>query len=240
MILGLENRKLLPLQTFHFRSWQRKLERLSPPDARSAWADYQCEYLDEQGNLRPTPRHGRVVEILKDLGVQSLVEFGANQGVFSRLALNELRLNRIVSADYDENAIDLLYARIRNTDQPITPAVLDCIFPTVTRRTADPAERFRCDAVVALAISHHLVLTQRISLDHVLEVLGEFAARYMLIEFMPLGLWDGSGTLPTPPWYTLEWFSNTFQKHYKLLLQETLETNRIIFVGEKQNRAPDA
>jgi len=166
--------------------------------------------------------------------VKSMVELGGNQGVLSSLVARNSSVERIVCTDLDDNAIDKLYLRIRGREQPITPAVLDCVCPVVTPRTTHPVQRFQCEAVVALALTHHLVLTEHLDLDHISAAIGAFASKYVVVEFMPLGLADAWGSLPTPPWYSEEWFVRAFEKHCAIVMREQLEANRILFVGRKR------
>jgi hypothetical protein len=59
----------------------------------------------------------------------------------------------------------------------------------------------------------------------------------VLIEFMPLGLFDGTSTPPIPSWYSVDWFRSNFAKQFELLQEETLEENRILFVGRLRGKA---
>ena len=51
---------------------------------------------------------------------------------------------------------------------------------------------------------------------------------------MPIGLYSGSmeDTPTLPEYYTLEWFRNSFIKHFDLVKDEKLEINRHVFVGK--------
>jgi hypothetical protein len=51
---------------------------------------------------------------------------------------------------------------------------------------------------------------------------------------MPLGLWSihtKIGTTP-PEWYNFEWFKSKFNTYFNIITIETIEENRIVFVGE--------
>jgi hypothetical protein len=76
-------------------------------------------------------------------------------------------------------------------------------------------------------------LTQGIQLDYILDRFECFTGKYLLIEFMPLGLHNGITAPPVPSWYNQEWFKTKFTKRFELLDQVQLEENRIIFVGMK-------
>jgi hypothetical protein len=59
-----------------------------------------------------------------------------------------------------------------------------------------------------------------------------YSKRYVFIEFMPLGLWNGKSAPPVPLWYNLDWHRNSFQNYFSIILEEKIEENRILFVGE--------
>jgi hypothetical protein len=102
----------------------------------------------------------------------------------------------------------------------------------MTRHTEVLEQRFGSEAVVALAITHHLLLGQNLAIEHVLKIIAAFSRRYVFIEFMPKGLYNGRFAPPVPAWYSLDWFRNALQAEIDILLEEKLEENRILFVGE--------
>jgi hypothetical protein len=51
---------------------------------------------------------------------------------------------------------------------------------------------------------------------------------------MPLGLWNGTAAPPLPAWYTKEWFKACLETRFKVLLEEQIEENRILFFCEKR------
>jgi hypothetical protein len=90
--------------------------------------------------------------------------------------------------------------------------------------------------VLVLAVSHHLLLGQRIPIEHMLSVIAAYARRVVFIEFMPLGLWNGrDAPPPVPDWYTPEWFRNAFAQQFELVHEERLDVNRLLFCGLVQS-----
>jgi hypothetical protein len=77
-----------------------------------------------------------------------------------------------------------------------------------------------------------LTLSQNFRIDYVLDVIGLYARRYVLIEFMPLGLFYNGVAPPLPDWYTENWFSEAFSRKFKLIERVQLEPNRVLYVGE--------
>ena len=80
-----------------------------------------------------------------------------------------------------------------------------------------PAQ-LQSDIVFALALTHHLILSQGISLLVLLNTLSHLTHQYIVIEFMPLGLWDGKNAPPIPDWYNINWFRVHFEKYFMLIV----------------------
>ena len=87
---------------------------------------------------------------------------------------------------------------------------------------------------MALALTHHLILSHNIDIDYIFKSMRALTTKYIIIEFMPLGLYDGkTPTTPkVPPYYTAQWFRNNFEKYFFLITDEQLEVNRHLFVGK--------
>ncbi|WP_372719097.1 hypothetical protein [Novipirellula sp.] len=220
--------------------WRRKIQSLRSPDVPTMWANYHDEYF-VNGDLKPTNRFSRLIEIVKEHDPKSVVELAGNQGLFSLMLLEKTDTNRVLCTDADFGAIDRLYRycgekNLNNTKRKIFPAVIDFMIPEMNYFTSTPSSRFQCDIVLALAVTHHLLLTHGFRLDDVIRRIAEYTTQYAIIEFMPLGLWDGNTSHPIPEWYHEQWFRNGFCEHFDLVLQEQLESNRVVFVGKKKQR----
>jgi hypothetical protein len=63
-------------------------------------------------------------------------------------------------------------------------------------------------------------------------MLKKYSNKYVMTEFMPMGLWDGKTAIPYPAWYTTDWFRENFSKHFDIIKEEQLEENRILFFGK--------
>ena len=103
----------------------------------------------------------------------------------------------------------------------------DSKFPSVD-------SRYRADMVIALAITHHLLLAQNLTIEFIMNRLKKFTNKYVAVEFMPMGLYSSEfDKVPNiPEWYNVDWFKKEFSKYFSLLEQKELDTNRIIFIGQ--------
>ena len=146
------------------------------------------------------------------------------------------RIEKIVAIDNDEQAVDTMYKLL--SQRRLSDNCVRKIFPMVANFMQDESfDRTRCDAVVALALTHHLLLSQHMEIKWMFQNFSRYTNRFILVEFMPLGLWDGvHDPLPVPPWYTEEYFVENMQKFFRVLMRLELDTNRILFVGELKTK----
>jgi hypothetical protein len=148
---------------------------------------------------------------------------------------------QVICADNDLAAIEKLYRSIRNRPVGILPVYLNIMMPGGGSRSADAPERsvyarMQCEMALALAITHHLSLTQKIPFDTIASTLAGYTSRHLLVEFMPWGLGIGKPSPGLPAWYTLEDFAAAFRPHFQKI--EIFRTNaecneRILVVCEK-------
>lgn len=212
-----------PFSTARLR---RETERIPLPVDATMWGNYQSNMAlhDEL-----TARFRRVVEIVGRLEARSVFEVAGNQGALAEALLAAGVVQSVTCSDQNEHAIDALYRRIRSTGRSgITPLVHDFMIPDPIR--CNQPRDFTSDVVIALAVTHHLLLSQGFLLDAVIERMVSYGRRHLIIEFMPKGLWDGRSGPPVPSWYTVTWFAEGLARHGRVVLQEQLEENRIIFL----------
>lgn len=227
----------LPAELFAYAPdlLRQKIMNLPPPPVGSEWHSYQDEYFAADG-LAPTPRFERILEIIETLDCESTVELAGNQGLLSLLVANRTAVQRVISTDSDSEAVNRFHKYCRNhselfSGKTLQAAVLNFMGPEENFYTEPPATRFQSDLVIALAITHHLTLSQDFPLRKVMQTIASYTSKFALVEFMPLGLWNGQTAAPLPEWYTLEWFQQAFKESFELESVEELEANRVLLLG---------
>lgn len=214
-------------------SFIKKTRKLHKKKFKSEWGQYQEKHFYDDGDVISSPRFDRIIEIIKGYDIKTVVDLASNQGVFSRLILEQTDVQRTVCIDYDENAVDHIYKCAKHDSiNGLVPILQNFVFPVATLYTTPVYRRFKSEAVLALAVTHHLLLTQTLPLNLVFEAIKSYTRRYAFIEFMPKGLYNGHSAPPFPTWYTLDWFRQGFEKHFNLIIEEPLENNRILLFGE--------
>jgi hypothetical protein len=229
ILYELVRRKIIPLNSMNLEKIIKKFEKIKQNKTKSPWGSYHDEIKEK------AKRFERIIEIINNLGddVRSVVDLGGNQGKLCRLLVQKTNLDKSVCIDCDENAIDEGYNREKKTNnQKISFAHYDFMGPTVKLRFMLPNERFKSDVAIALALTHHLILSQGYDINDIFKNISAYAHKYVFIEFIPKGLWPAEQKPPIPDWYTREWFRESFIKFFELVLEEDLRENNVLFVGK--------
>jgi hypothetical protein len=154
----------------------------------TAWAEY------EVSNSYSRESHEAKVRLVREYlgaipgGAGTVWDLGANTGVFSRVAA--LSADRVVAFDIDPAAVERNYLRERDGgDGRILPLLLDLMNPTPGLGWAGVErepwhERGRPDAVMALALVHHLAIAGNVPLVDIARLFAGLA-RWLVIEFVP-------------------------------------------------------
>ena len=216
---------------------RRIIEELRLDPGRTPWADYETEH-----NYTPeaaTEKREAVREMLARLKPATVWDLGANTGVFSAAAPEGAR---VVAIDGDHAAVERHYQRVRQKSRSILPLVMDLSNPSPARGWAHAerkslAERGPADAVLALALIHHLVLGGGVPLASVAKWLSGLT-RFAIVEFVPpddeqvLRLTAGR-TEPTHP-YSESDFRRAFEHCFSLLETRAVpNSGRVLYLFEK-------
>lgn len=215
---------------------EQNILALKRPEVTTSWGNYHDAY-NESSETTTKSRFVRIIELVKKLeSLESAIDLAGNQGVFSRLLIKEISLKRMILTDYDEVAVDKAYKKFKEEKIRIETYLFNFMQPVKNEEIYN----MRCDVVFALAVLHHLILSQGYILSVVLSRIASYSKKYAVVEFMPLGLWNGTTSLPVPEWYTIDWFRVEFSQYFNIVCEEELERNRILFIGRKIERRIDS
>ena len=95
-------------------------------------------------------------------------------------------------------------------------------------------ERLQCDITICLALLHHLILSQKYNLETIFQELYDYGSGYLVVEFMPKGLWLYGREVDVPSWYTSSWFKDKMTSRYSIIAEEQVEENYILFIGKRK------
>ena len=206
------------------------INKIKHSSFESYWKEYHTNITPQDNK-----RFLRIKDIVNtDLNdAKLLVELASNQGKFANFLLENTQIKELIATDYDKNALDQIYINNKAKDD-VLPLLYDFVRPNSRGCDIKMENRIKGDIVMALAVTHHLILTQDIELSHIFKVLKSFTKKYVVVEFMPLGLYSGDTekTPPIPEYYTLNWFKDLFNQNFEFILDEELDVNRHVFVGK--------
>ncbi len=164
------------------------IRRMKWQPLNSEWSDYYAAT-----NYSPEAFQSKkqlVAQILGQINPRPLMiwDLGANTGEFSRLA-SEMGIQTI-SFDADHSCVERNYLECRNRgERNLLPLLLDLTNPSSSlgwenRERKSLLERGPVDTVLALALIHHLALSNNLPLSKIAAFLGRIC-RSLVIEFVP-------------------------------------------------------
>lgn len=166
------------------RAWLAKLDL--PDGEATVWRDYaDANSYKEEEALRKA-------EFVRQFAQESrpdvLWDLGCNTGHYSKVAL-EAGAKLAIGFDFDIGAVERAYLRAKAERLNLLPLHLDITNPSPSQGWAQHerkglSERAPADALLALALVHHLAIAKNVPLDYVVEWLVGLA-RQGVVEFVP-------------------------------------------------------
>jgi ribosomal protein L11 methylase PrmA len=202
-------------------SLARTVESFRLPHAQTQWGDY---YDHTNYSQKARAEKGAIVaEFLAQAAPQRVVDLGANDGSFSRIAAEAGAL--VISCDIDPLAVESNYRQMRGRGETkMVPMLIDLTNPSpglgwANRERQPFAARARADAALALALIHHLAIAANVPLGLVAEYFAGLAP-WLVIEFVPKSDSQVQRLLATREDifddYTVEGFEAAFGRCFKV------------------------
>jgi SAM-dependent methyltransferase len=175
-----------------FRTLRRALGGLAPaPERASHWAGY----AQVSNNYLPDERQAKdefLNEVLRESAPATVLDLGANTGHFACLAVATGAC--LVAVDNDHAALERVFVQAARESLDITSLLVDLANPSPdsgwrNREKASFLGRAagRFDLVLALALFHHLLVTERVPLPDLIQWMAEFQARHWVVEWVASG-----------------------------------------------------
>ena len=129
-----------------------------------------------------------VVELLERAKPTVLCDIGANSGLFSRLASD--RNIYTIATDNDPMAVEQNYMySVNQGEKKILPLIIDITNPSsgigwLNQERTSFLERLNVDTVMALALIHHLVISNNLQLGQIAQMFSS-VCKSLIIEFVP-------------------------------------------------------
>jgi hypothetical protein len=162
------------------------ITRLTWQPEGTEWADYTT---DNNYTAQATAsKRELVAAMLRGRGIRTVWDLGANTGEYSRTARAEAE--QVIGFDVDPAAVERNYRRVRVENEPrILPLVMDLTNPSPAlgwdhRERLSLEQRGPADALLALALVHHLAIGHNLPLPRIAETFARLG-RHLIIEFVP-------------------------------------------------------
>lgn len=186
---GTGTHRKLPLASLKgiLRGMLKFVRSLQPKGLENSyWRDYEFNnsYLPEDSERKRTAVRAFVGSEMPKL----LVDIGCNSGDFSELSI-AAGAGSIVGVDFDQGALEAAVSRSDEQRLPLLPVYQDLTNPSASQgwaasERAGFVERVRPDAVIALAVLHHLIIGKNIPFFAAIKWMVDLAPRGIL-EFVP-------------------------------------------------------
>lgn len=233
---GMSRQALLGL----IQSLESAIQKLAWRPAGTEWGNYY--EITNYSDAAFEHKKEMVAEWAKHFQPGIVWDLGANNGVFSRQAGEAGAY--VVSFDIDPAAVEQNYRQVKNAkEKHILPLVLDLTNPSPAigwhnRERESLGERGPADMVLALAVIHHLAISNNVPLPQ----LAEFFAgtgRWLVIEFVPKADSQAQKLLQSRvdifPQYTREGFEQAFEARFDVRERISLrDSERTLYLMERR------
>jgi ribosomal protein L11 methylase PrmA len=218
------------------RSLRSLIERLDWNPGGTEWADYTTDnnYSAEAAQAK----QALVTGMLRRRSPATVWDLGANTGDYSRAARTVAA--RVVSFDIDPAAVERNYRRVRaDGETGILPLRMDLTNPSPAlgwahRERQSLEERGPADALLALALVHHLAIGHNLPLERIADGFARLG-RALVIEFVPKSDSQVQRMLRSRPdifpSYTREGFEAAFLKSFAIEAVEPVSgSERVLYL----------
>lgn len=161
--------------------------RMTPAGTRATtWAGYAANntYSAQDGEAK----RRFVADFAASSGAGSVVDLGCNTGDYAMICLDN-GVGRVLGFDFDQQALDGAHSRSKSENLNFLPLFLDARNPSPDQGWLQGerlgfGQRFKADAVLALAFEHHLAIAHNVPLDQTLDFILSIAPQGV-VEFVP-------------------------------------------------------
>lgn len=245
-----QNRKLDDAEKAQFilsqqLKYLRRLLKKVEPDAKrtSDWAEYlgpQQHFTDKYLKTK----HDFVEAALKEFAPKTVLDVGCNTGYFSRIAAQTGA--SVLALDFDPIAVGRVWRMATEEKLNVLPLVQDISRPSpgVGWRNSECAPflsrvKGKMDAVIMLAVIHHLLVTERIPLEEILNLIAETTNDLLVLEFVPpddpMFKQIARGRDHLFEYLTESVFEEACKQHFEVVRSEKLaDSNRRLYLLKKR------
>lgn len=213
-------------------SLERTVKKLRSHDFQTEWGDYYANNTNY--SVDAADAKAKIVKnFAKASKAKTAIDIGGNNGRYSRV-LNDLGIFTVCS-DIDPNAVEANYRFAKKKKENLMlPLLVDMTNPgggLGWENTERPiiSHRVQTDMVMALAVIHHLAISNNLPMAKIAECFAKFAPS-LILEFVPKEDSQVQKLLATRkdifPDYDEEGCKKAFNKYYKLEKEEKVKGSK--------------
>ena len=205
------------------------------------WSDYYNDTNYSENSF--IEKQNYVKDFLEYVHPRVVWDLGSNTGIFSRIAGNSA--SNVLSFDLDPLAIERNYNALKQDNiKNIFPLLMDLANPSSNigwhnNERKSFFDRGPADLIMALALIHHLVISNNIPLEKLVSFFS-CLTKYLIIEFIPKEDSQIKRLLVTRKdifdTYDKQTFEKEFQKKFKIIKNIDIKnTLRTLYLMEQIN-----
>jgi len=220
-------------------SLKRAIGGLNWKPRDTEWINYYNEtnYTDSTQHIKTKI----IEEYLNQSQPNNLWDLGSNTGYYSRLGAS--RGIETLSFDIDPACVERNYLEcVKNNEKNILPLILDLTNPSPNigrqnRERFSFMERGPADTVMALALIHHLAISNNLPLAMIADFFSRIC-EFLIIEFVPKSDSQVKRLLSTRedifPHYARNNFELEFPKYFKILKSNQIgDSKRLLYLMKR-------
>jgi hypothetical protein len=214
------------------------IKKLNVNKSSTQWDKYYT--FTNYSKKAEVSKQNTVLKYLKQIKPKKVIDLGANNGKYSKIASN--LGSYTIAADSDPLAINFCYMENKN-NKKLLPLVLDLTNPSpaigwANNERVSARDRYQVDCVMSLALIHHLAIGNNLPFGMIADFfknLGEF----LIIEFVPKEdskvkiLLQNRVDIFVD--YDKNGFESSFTRYYRIIKSDKVtDSNRILYLMKKK------
>lgn len=216
-------------------SLERTIKGFKLGKGKTEWGNYYEDTNYSQAAFKS--KQASVKDAIEKLKPQRVIDLGANDGSFSRLAT---AAELVISADIDPLAVEHNYLKLRREGQTnLLPLLIDLTNPSPgigwnNQERTTFTSRAGGDATLALALIHHLAISNNLPLGMIADFMALLSPN-LIIEWVPKSDSQVRRLLATREDiftdYTETGFEKAFSHHFSITTKAQIkDSDRILYV----------
>lgn len=196
----------------------RRIVEMKLPKIEGKWSVYPQQDIElDQGQL--LPKHQIVQNLLAQDEGRTLFDIGASRGLHSMMA--EKLGKNVLSGDVEESILNDVFLKCASRNsRAIQPIYYNFLHPMpasgILGAIASATDRLRCDTVLMLALTHHLVFGYGLNFKAIARGIWQLVKKKAIVEFVsPKDIHVQEWNPDRLPWYRLELFLDDLSEYFK-------------------------